>query len=308
MSSNPTLLVTGSNGFIGSAIVSQAASSGFNVTGLSLHDDSGKKYEAKSNHIFANVADAGALIQAIGDQKFDYVINCSGYIDHSTYSKGGDRQIDTHFAGLRNLINCVKHTDLKGFVQIGSSDEYGDARAPQHEGLRESPISPYSFAKTASGHFLQMLYHTEKFPGSVARLFLVYGPGQNQHRFLPQVINGCLNDEEFPVSEGEQVRDFCYIEDIVNALLRLVQEQKAHGELFNVASGKGIKIKEMIDKIRVSVGSGRPKFGMLPYRDGENMSLIADISKITRITGWIPTTPLDNGIESTVTWYRNLQN
>lgn len=92
--------------------------------------------------------------------------------------------IDTHYAGILNLMDQVYWSGLKRFVQVGSSDEYGIGPAPQNEQLRESPISPYSAAKAGMTHLIQTLSRTERFPGVVVRLFLVYGHGQNQQRFL----------------------------------------------------------------------------------------------------------------------------
>ena len=275
------------------------------LTGLSLHEPPTQYIGNNFEHLVADIADVESLAKAIGDRKFDYVINCSGYIDHRNISHGGSHLFDVHFSGLLNLVKCVKHDGLRGFIHIGSSDEYGGAPSPQHEDLREAPISPYACAKVAASHLIQMLHRTEGFPGIVARLFLVYGPEQNMQRFLPQVIAGCLNNQSFPVSAGEQIRDFCYIDDVADALLGLVQEQSAQGQVFNVASGTGIPIRNMIEMVRNCIGTGNPNFGEIPYRYGENMSLIADIKKISATTGWQPTTSLEAGIERTVQWYRN---
>jgi nucleoside-diphosphate-sugar epimerase len=303
MVEHPKLLVTGCNGFIGSHIVIAAIAKGIQVTGLSLHPPASHHNSGLTEYLIADISDSTSLSQAIGIRKYDYVINCSGYIDHTKYSEGGFRQIDTHLTGLMNLVNCTNHDRLKGFMQIGSSDEYGGALSPQNERLRESPISPYACAKVAACHFIQMLHRTEGFPGIVARLFLVYGPGQNMQRFLPQVISGCLDNREFPVSAGGQIRDFCYIDDVVEAFLGLLQVSTAHGQVFNVASGSGISIRAMIEEVRSRVGGGRPLYGEIPYREIENMSLVADIDKIISTTGWRPSTSLSKGIDLTVKWF-----
>jgi nucleoside-diphosphate-sugar epimerase len=305
MSASPKLLVTGCNGFIGRKVASIALARGMKLTGLSLHAPAHREINRNIEYLIADISNADALAQVIGNSKFDYVINCSGYIDHTPISKGGGQQFKTHFTGLLNLIRSVNHDQLKGFVQIGTSDEYGNIPSPQHEALREAPISPYACAKVAASHLVQMLHRTEGFPGCIARLFLVYGPGQNLQRFTPQIITGCLKNTKFPVSAGEQIRDFCYIDDIADALVRLVLDERTHGEIFNVASGNGVSIKSMIEIIQHSIGSGKPIFGKVPYRTGENMSLVADINKITAITGWHPTTPLEKGIERTVKWYHH---
>ena len=92
------------------------------------------------------------------DKGFDYVVNLGGYINHQLFKDGGRNLIDTHFITIQNLVEVLPRNKLKRFVQIGSSDEYGNAPAPQNEKMREQPISPYSLAKVASTHFLQMLH------------------------------------------------------------------------------------------------------------------------------------------------------
>ncbi|MGB5708384.1 MAG: NAD-dependent epimerase/dehydratase family protein [Arenicellales bacterium] len=305
MNPAPKILVTGCNGFIGRRVATTAISRGMQLTGLSLHAASIRHINDTFENLVADISDFESLAGAIGSRRFDYVINCSGYIDHKNIAQGGSELFDTHFTGLMNLVKCVQHDGLKGFVQLGSSDEYGGAPSPQHEDLREAPISPYACAKVAACHLIQMLHRTEGFPGIVARLFLVYGPGQNMHRFLPQIITGCIENKSFPVSGGEQIRDFCYIDDVVDALLRLVKEERTQGEIFNIASGTGTQIRTMIELIQDSVGRGNPMFGEIPYRSGENMSLIADIEKITATTGWRPTTSLQSGVGLTVRWFRD---
>ena len=297
--------MTGCNGFIGNSVATAAISKGMQLTGLSLHGSSNRHAGATVEYLTADISNSHSLASAIGNRKFDYVINCSGYIDHRNISQGGKELFDSHFTGLLNLIKCVQHDGLKGFLQLGSSDEYGEASSPQQESLREAPISPYACAKVAACHLIQMMHRTEGFPGVVARLFLVYGPGQNLQRFLPQVIAGCLADKRFPVSAGDQIRDFCYIDDVAEALLILVQEKKARGEVFNVASGTGTTIRSMIEMVQSTTGAGKPVFGEIPYRSGENMSLVADIEKISSRTGWLPTTSLQTGVETTVDWFKD---
>jgi nucleoside-diphosphate-sugar epimerase len=202
-----------------------------------------------------------------------------------------------------NLLDALVKDDLKGFVQVGSSDEYGPLQAPQNERLRESSISPYSFAKVAASHFIQMLNRTENFPGVVARFFLIYGPGQDDKRFLPQIIKACLKGEEFKTSEGKQLRDFCYVDDVVDALVQLALSDTAKGKVFNVASGEPVTIREMVEKIINIVGKGTPLWGAFPYRKGENMQLYADVSLIKKL-GWQPKVCLEEGLARTIKYYK----
>jgi nucleoside-diphosphate-sugar epimerase len=227
-----------------------------------------------------------------------------GYIDHANYSSGGDEVYDVHFNGVRNLVDCLDKSKIKGFVQIGSSDEYGNNPAPQSEIQREAPISPYSCAKVASTYFLQTLYKTEKFPAVILRPFLVYGPGQGIERFIPQIIKGCLNNQKFPTSKGEQLRDFCFIDDFIQAVFATFDNNNALGEVINIASGEPISIKEVIDIIVASIGLGQPQFGKTPYRDNENMALFADIHKARKILNWRSKITIESGILSTIASFK----
>jgi len=170
--------------------------------------------------------------------------------------------------------------------------------------MRERPISPYSLAKTAAAHFIQMLYNTEGFPGTVLRFFLVYGVGQDEQRFLPQIIKGCLNNDEFKTSEGNQLRDFCYIDDIIDAMIKAVVSPFSKGRIINIASGNPISIKEMIQKIVRLTRGGKPLWGTHPYRKGENMELYADITLAKSLLDWEPKTGLDVGLQKTIEYYR----
>lgn len=296
---SPNLLVVGGSGFIGHHVVKEGISLGFRVTSLDLNEPIPARKVFNTRYITADLTRTESM-QWLASEQYDYVVNLGGYIDHTPFANGGRHLIRSHFDGLLNLIESLDRSCLKRFVQIGSSDEYGDAPAPQREDMREQPISPYSLGKAAATHFLQMLHLTENFPAVILRLFLTYGPGQDQKRFLPQIIKGCLDDKEFPASNGKQLRDFCYIEDTVRAILMVMESDKTNGQIFNVGSGSPKTIKEIILKICDITKKGRPQFGQIAYRPGENMALYADIKKIKELIGWKPVVNLNTGLRQTV--------
>jgi len=296
------LLVIGGTGFIGSHLLREAINKGWACTSLSLHKPSSDRYIEGVEYFQCDLNDAVRMSLCVS-RGFEYVVNLGGYIDHKKYCDGGKELIDSHFVGMLNLVQALPRDDLKCFVQIGSSDEYGNATSPQHEELRERPISPYSLAKVASTHFLQMLHLTEDFPAVIVRLFLTYGAGQATSRFMPQIITGCLNNTQFPVSEGMQLRDFCHVDDVVQAILIVLLDIKSIGEIFNVASGQPVTIRSMIERVQMAIGQGEPMFGEVSYRDGENMELYADNQKIRRVLGWQPEIALTEGLDKTIEWY-----
>ena len=301
---NSHLLVIGGTGFIGHHLLNYVQQMSWEVTSVSLNPPTEERFVDGVRYLHFDMLDQ-TLVKKHLDEDFDFVVNLGGYINHKLFYNGGRGLIDQHFLALQNLIEVIPFSNLKRFVQIGSSDEYGNAPAPQHEELREQPISPYSLAKAASTHFLQMLHLTENFPAVILRLFLNYGPGQDSGRFLPQTISGCLADRTFPTSAGLQLRDFCYVGDTVSAIMQTLVVPEAVGNIFNIASGEPVSIREMTEKIRTLTGYGKPQYGEVPYRIGENMSLYANISKAKRILKWESSTSLDIGLKKTIDWFVN---
>ena len=299
---NKNLLVIGGTGFIGHHLLKSVQKKGWKMTSVSLNCPIEKRIVEGVRYLHFDMVDKSLVKKHLG-KDFDYVVNLSGYINHQLFQDGGRHLIDTHFNSLQNLLEVLPRRKLKRFVQIGSSDEYGNAPAPQHEDFRETPISPYSFGKVASTHFLQMLHRTENLPAVTLRLFLTYGPGQDTERFLPQIIRGCLSDSTFPASAGEQVRDFCYVDDTVRAILQALIVPEITGEVFNVASGTPISIRTMIQKICTLTGSGKPQFGKIPYRTCENLALYGNVEKAEKILKWKPAVNLDKGLRDTVDWF-----
>ena len=296
------LLVLGGSGFIGRHVATTGAAAGLEVASLALDEPTERLPGVE--YWTGDFTQEAILHAALEGQRFEYVINCAGYIEHTLYGQGGGSLITQHFDAVRHLAAVLDRDCLKGFVQLGSSDEYGCLPAPQNEGMREAPISPYSFGKVAATQFLQMLHHTEQFPAVVARLFLTYGPGQDDKRFLPQIIKGCLSGRPFPTSEGRQLRDFCHVRDVAAGLLKASRTPAARGEVINLASGQPVAIREMVETVCRLIGGGVPEFGQVPYRPGENMALHADITKASQLLEWRPEISLEEGLRELIDWGR----
>ena len=296
------LLVLGGSGFIGRNLSEVARDAGYSVTALSLKPAAAEIRGVR--HLCADLGDTASLAAALGKAQFEYVVNSAGYIDHRLFQNGGRALLHSHFDGVQNLIERLDRDCLTRFVQLGSSDEYGSAAAPQRENLRECPISPYSLAKLATTQLLQMLWRTEKFPAVTLRLFLTYGPGQDHKRFLPQIISGCIEDKTFPVSGGLQLRDFCHVQDITCGILHALEATNVCGEVINLASGTPVSIRAVIEQVQKMVGKGIPEFGKIPLRAGENPGLYADIEKARALLDWKPTYTLADGLQNTINFYR----
>ena len=303
---NSSILVIGGTGFIGTNLVKRLLKFGAKVTCLSLQRKQHKLTHKNLRYILCDYTNFDILKKKI-NKSFEYVVNLGGYIDHSKFFTKGRLVIDNHFLSTINLLLSLKKKKLKRYLHIGTCDEYGENSSPVKEYSKEDPITSYAFAKLASINLLIMLNKTENFPATALRLFLVYGPYQKNDRLIPQVINGCLKKKNFPVSKGTQLRDFCYVDDVINAIILSLIKRRALGEVFNVGSGKPVSVKFIINKISEIIKQGKPQFNKIPFRKNENLKLYPSINKIGRILGWKPKTNLNQGLVKTINYYKTIK-
>ncbi len=301
MKDNYKILIPGGTGFIGYHLCLFFVKKGWKVFSVS-------KYKPKKNrkikgvkYIYCDVCNKKDL-RKILDDYYDYIVNLSGYVDHSK----NESITRTHFLGCKNLVNNFKKKKPKKFIQIGSSIEYGKQKSPQKE-IFLKKIDTFSFygnAKLASTFFLLSLFKKEAYPISIIRPYLVYGPNQDNNRVVPFVINNSLEGNIFNCSSGNQLRDFLYIEDFVKAVYKSLKSVKNNGEVINIGSGKPIKIRSLILKIKNLIGKGKPKFSKIQIRSDEPVKLYPDILKAKRLLNWNPKVTLEQGLNKTINFYK----
>ena len=111
---------------------------------------------------------------------------------------------------------------------------------------------------------------------------------QDSNRIIPFIIRACLSNKSFPCSEGQQYRDFIHIEQIIDAFIKILKSNYTKGEIINIGSGKLIKIRELINKIRKIANRGKPEFGKIPMRGDEMIKFFPNIEKIKNLVRWSP--------------------
>jgi len=295
------ILITGGTGFIGYHLSKRCIKLGWSVTSLSSNSPKPNKKIQGVKYIKVDIRDKKKLFKIKKD--FDYIVNLAGYVDHSNKKK----TLESHYIGCKNLASLFLNKKIKKFVQVGSSIEYGKSRSPQIENKKnsQSTFSVYGKAKLLSTKYLMAIYKKEKFPATVIRLYLVYGPKQDINRVIPITIKNALLDKKFNCSTGLQFRDFIYIDDVINAILKTLKNIKTNGEIINIGSNKPVRIKDLIIRICSLVGSGKPIFGKIKLRKDEIKSLYPNINKAHKILRWRPKISLNTGLKRTIKYYKN---
>jgi nucleoside-diphosphate-sugar epimerase len=191
---------------------------------------------------------------------------------------------------------------------MGTCEEYGSSTVPFHEGLREAPVSAYSFSKATATQLLQTLYRTHRLPVVVLRPSLVYGPGQQPDMFLPALIQALLREEAFPMSAGRQTRDFVYIDDMVEAMIKASRQSDALGKAINISCGTPTILRDLALLVARIIGNDCErliKLGEVPYRLAEIMEYVANPNLAKSILNWSPSTSLEKGLSQTIDYYRS---
>tara|TARA_Y100001968_G_scaffold333747_1_gene398991 strand:+ start:196 stop:1125 length:930 start_codon:yes stop_codon:yes gene_type:complete len=306
-----TALILGGTGFIGSHIANNFVNQGYKVSVLCRNVSRNNQYHLDSSCkiISAPIESLTKLLSLKIDWDFDLVVNSCGIGDHTNFSNTSYDIIGSHLIGTINIIRLLKREKLKRYIHIGSSEEYGQLKNPSNEKLREEPITTYGFAKTAATHFLQMLYRSEQFPCLIIRPFLVYGENQNPTKLIPFVIDSCIKDIDFDLTEGNQYREFIHIKDLVELINSIANSSKSriNGNIYDVKSGDVFTVFEIVNLIKEIVGKGRPRFGRFEKRDSDIKLLYSASNNLYKDLGWQKKIPIEEGLKSIIE-YRRLKN
>jgi len=300
------ILIVGGTGFIGYHLARKCLKMGWIVTCMSTKKPKSKRFLKRVKYLICDITKKKIINRNIKNQ-FDFVVNAGGYVDHSDKKK----TYESHFNGTKNLANFFLNKKIKSFIQIGSSGEYGDLKSPHYEKNfpRKKPISTYYKSKFLSTIYLLSLFKKKNFPVTIIRLYQAFGPNQDLNRFIPIIINGCLKDEKFPCSDGKQFRDFIFIDDVVDAIVKSLNNKKSLGEIINIGSGKPLKIRNIIELIKNKVKRGKPNYGEILLRGDEKIKTYPSIKKAKKIINWSPKITFNLGLNKTINYYKkNLYN
>ena len=161
----------------------------------------------------------------------------------------------------------------------------------------------YAQSKTHTNLRLKELWEKNKFPFVTLRLFLIYGPGQSEERLIPYIIKESIKNNVYKIFGGNQIKDFCYIDDLCEAIVLSFNNDEVNGQTINIASGKKITIKKIVNIIQSHMNKGKPDFQNKIYRKSENTKLWANIEKARKILDWKPKTNISEGLKKTVHSY-----
>ena len=329
------ILVTGAAGFIGFSLSRQLLDQGHEVFGIdNLNDyyDVGLKksrlaqIEGNSGFQFEQIdlADRPNIKKLFKQNRFDYVVNLAAQAGVRYSIQNPEAYIDSNLTGFGNILEGCRHTQVKHLVYASSSSVYGlNTLMPfsvRHN--VDHPISLYAATKKANELMAHTYSYLYQLPTTGLRFFTVYGPWGRPDMALCLFTKAILNKEPIQIfNNGEMQRDFTYIDDIVEGIIRVMNitpladpawtSEKPNPStscvpyrLYNIGNNQPVALMEFIQAIEKALGKTAIK-EYLPLQAGDVPATYADIDDLTRDTGFKPSTPVTEGINNFVRWYRS---
>jgi nucleoside-diphosphate-sugar epimerase len=306
------VLVTGAAGFIGSHLAERLVDLGHSVRGLDCFTD---YYSTALKRLNADqIKEKGVAFFPLdlAEDDLSEVIRDVEFVYHSAAQPGisattpFETYVRNNVTATYRLLEAVKDSpSLKGLINISTSSVYG-ADASGDETTEPRPTSYYGVTKLTAEQLVLAYTRDRGLPACSLRLFSVYGPRERPDKLFTKLTRCMLEDVTFPLCEGSEHhrRSYTYVDDAVDGLVAVLDNMDdCTSEILNIGIDTTISTAEAIETVEGVIGK-RARMAMAPRRPGDQLKTHANIGKARRMLGYDPATPLQEGVEKTVEWYR----
>ncbi len=286
------VLVTGATGFIGAPLTGSLVAAGAEVAAVVLPGEE-PVLPSDARAYAADITDVDALRYIVADVQPEVVFHLAAVGLTNPHLPAAEA-LRVNTGGVIALLEALREASCaRRIVLLGSSYEYGARRADDSC----DPFNAYAASKVAAWAFARAAHNTWNAPVVWARPFQVYGPGQPEAAFIPAALRAARTGADFPMTGGEQQRDFIFVEDVVTGLLSLARAEGIAGRAFDLGTGQLHTLREVAEQIwQLTSARGRLLVGALPYRPGEVTAIPADPDRARRLTGWQAQVTLETGL------------
>ena len=326
------VLITGAAGFIGASLSLRLLERGDRVTGIDnlndYYDVSLKEARLarltpsqQFEFIKADISDQGEMQSLFSENRFDAVVNLAAQAGVRYSIENPAAYIDANLVGFGHILEGCRHSGVGHLVYASSSSVYGsNAKLPFSEKDNvDHPISLYAASKKANELMAHAYAHLYGMPTTGLRFFTVYGPWGRPDMALFKFTRGILEEEPIPVfNRGEMVRDFTYIDDIVEGVVRVIDQPAERSDgandpdrsasapwrLYNVGNSYQVPLMDYIQALEKALGK-QAKLDLLPMQDGDVPATEADVTALESDFGYRPKVKVEEGIQRFVDWYRS---
>lgn len=304
-------LVTGGAGFIGSHVTRGALARGYRVRVLDDFSTGHRRNLAdvagEIELVEGDIRDLDAMRRAVDGCDVIFHLAALGSVPRSVDDPA--RTHDVNITGSLNVLLAARDARVRRVVYSASSSAYGDTPTlPKREDMLPHPLSPYAVSKLAVEHYCQAFYNCYGLQSVSLRYFNVFGPRQDPNStyaaVIPAFVSHVVRGRRPTIyGDGEQSRDFCYVDNVVNANLLGAEAQETRAEVMNIACGERISLNEIMQLVNRSLGTSI-QAEHKPPRAGDVRHSLADLTVAKRVIGYEPTVMFAEGLQRAIAWYR----
>lgn len=317
---NKKVLITGSDGFIGSHLVERFLKENCKVKAFIYYNSFNRwgwldylpKEQLNKIEVFpGDIRDTYVVRSAVKD--VDIICHLAALIGIPYSYIAPESYIDTNLKGTLNVIQAAKDFNIKKIIITSTSETYGSALyVPIDEKHPYQPQSPYSASKIGADHISMSFYYSFRLPLSIIRPFNIYGPRQSAIAIIPTIITQILQKKkEIELGNLFPTRDFTYVLDVCEAYIKMCQKDDIEGEIINIGSSSEISIKNLVNKIKTLLNSDVrivSKDKRIRPEKSEVKRLFADTKKAFKLLDWKPDYSLTEGLKLTIEWFSKEEN
>jgi dTDP-glucose 4,6-dehydratase len=312
---NKKTVVTGAAGFIGSHLVERLLDRGADVTAFVRYnssnsagrlDDIDEAARRRLRIVSGDIGELETVRGLLAGQ--DVVFHLAALVGIPYSYVHPNEVVEVNTIGTLNVLTAAKDHGLHKVIVTSTSEVYGTAlKVPIDETHPKQPQSPYSASKIA-GDALALSFHAAfGAPVAIVRPFNTYGPRQSDRAIIPTIISQAITRREIVIGSLKPTRDFTYVTDTVEGMLRAAECDECVGQEVNLGSGHEISIGDLAERIKHMVGSDvtvRQSDERVRPAKSEVARLLSSNAKMRQLTGWQPNVTLDEGLRRTIEWVR----
>jgi nucleoside-diphosphate-sugar epimerase len=310
------IFITGATGFTGANLVRRLVSSERNDTEvhITVRSNSSTWRIAdilKKVHVHAvDLLEGEKLKEEVRSISPDYIVHLANAGVYGGASLPDQDLVRTNIGGLVNLISASESIDYKGFINTGSSSEYGLRDRPMAETDLCEPMNVYAITKLAATNYASFIAKIKNKPIVTLRLFSPFGYYDDHRRLVTKVILDLLHNRDLALASPDAGRDYIFMDDVVDLLLEVIDKVHAlRGEVFNLGFGEERKISDVVDLLTSLINSrAKIKWGTASPRPWEPKRWEANMQKTFSAFEWRPKHSFEEGIEKTVQWFKDNKN
>ncbi|HOW15066.1 SDR family oxidoreductase [Methanosarcina sp.] len=310
------IVITGGAGFIGSHIAESLAKDGHEIVivdnldpyysvALKKRNTNIVLNSGNATFINADVTDLDKIKDVI-DSTVDYVFHEAAQAGVRISVEDPFKPNDVNVLGTLNVLKASLDSGVKKVINASSSSVYGKVKyLPFDEQHPTEPVSPYGVSKLAAEHYCRVFYEVYGLPTTSLRYFTVYGPRMRPDLAISIFTRKMLANEPITVfGDGKQTRDFTYIDDVVEANKRLINNKLTDGKILNIGDGNRISVNDLIENLRSITGS-TSEIIYAGKQKGDTEDTLANIDLGNKLIGYKPLFDIHKGLNKFVDWFKN---